>query len=326
MPTEGAAGMTEESSEGSLFEPGTADPTPPPPPLEDGTAPAPPSEAGPTPPKRPGTRMFLFVAAAIVVVGGLIGVAIASGGGGKPTASGKSSPSPSPNVGSPVGLFAEADTAPIGVKLTWSAPSGKTKVIGYLVYRNGTQIGSVPADTTTYTDTNVIPGEAFTYGVVTRGAGFVQSERTSAVVEVPVPALSTARLDGIFDVTAKTVSQSGYVGKLGTLKIGWSFRPNCHTGPCGVHWSDITSESLRAILARRGKVYSGTDEGKFFGRCGRTTLPSTLTIKIRVTKAEIVVGEWRAVRFTGTLKESHTARLGCVSGGATFLIRGTLAD
>jgi hypothetical protein len=318
--------MTEESSEGSPSQPAAgapAPPAPPAPPLEGSTAPAPPSEAGPAP-KRLRTRTALFVAAAIVVIGGVIGVAIASGGSSKPAAS--SSASPSNKVGSPLGLIGEADTAPIGVKLTWSAPRGKAKVLGYLVYRNGTQISSLPADTTTYTDTNVIPGEAYTYGVVTRGAGFIQSERASSVVEVPIPALSTARVDGVFDVTAKTVSQSGYVGKLGTLKLGWNFRPNCHTGPCGVHWSDITSGSLRAILARRGRVYSGTDEGKFFGHCGRTTLPSTLTIKIRVTKAEIVVGEWRAVRFVGTLKESHSARLGCVSGGATFLIRGNLAD
>jgi hypothetical protein len=319
--------MNDQSSDGVGSQPTSAEAAPlPPPPIDAGTLRPASSETAPPPPKRPRTRTILFVAVALVVVGGLIGVAIASGGSGRPGASSKASAPPTGKVGSPVGLIGEADTAPIGVKLTWSAPAGKVKVLGYLVYRNGTQIGSVPADTTTYTDTNVVPGEAYTYGVVTRGAGLIQSDRATAVVEVPVPTLSAARLDGIFDVTAKTVSQSGYQEKLGTLKIGWSFRPNCHFGPCGVHWSDVTSDSLRAILARRGKVYSGTDEGKFFGRCGRTPLPSTVRIKIRVTKADIVVGEWRAVRFVGTLKESHTARLGCVSGGATFLIRGTLAD
>ncbi|HEY3209849.1 MAG TPA: fibronectin type III domain-containing protein [Actinomycetota bacterium] len=256
---------------------------------------------------------------------GIIAIAVASGGGGKPTEARPSGPA-SRSVGSPVGLTVKADTAPIGVTLTWGAPSGKAEILGYLVYRNGTQIGSVPADTTTYTDTNVMPGETYTYGVVTRGGGFVRSERASAVVEVPVPGLAAARLEGVFDVTAKTISQSGYVGKLGKLNLGWSFHPNCHTGPCGVHWSDVTSGSLRAILARRGTTYSGTDEGKFIGRCGRTRLPSTLTIKLRVTRAEVVIGEWRAVKFVGTLKESHPAQLGCVGGGATFLIKGTLTD
>lgn len=259
-----------------------------------------------------------------MIVAGIVAVAIASGGGEETAAS--SSPSPSRGVGSPVGLTVKADIAPISVMLMWAAPSGKLKILGYLVYRNGTQIGSVPADTTTYTDTNVTPGEAYTYGVVTRGAGFVTSDRASALVEVPIPALSAARLDGVFDVTAKTVSQSGYIGKLGKLRLGWSFRPTCHTGPCGSGWSDVTSRSLGAILARRGANYSGTDQGKFIGHCGRTRTSSTLSIRIRVTKADVVVGEWRATRFVGTLKESHPSQLGCVSGGATFLIRGTLAD
>jgi hypothetical protein len=262
---------------------------------------------------------------AFVVVAGIIAVAVASGGGGK-TTSAKPGPAASPNVGPPLGLAGAADTGSIGVTLTWSAPTVKTEILGYLVYRQGTQIASVPADTTTYTDTNVTPGEVYTYGVVTRGTGILRSDRASATVEIPVPALTAARLEGVFDVTAKTVSQSGYVEKLGKVSLGWSFEPNCHTGPCGVHWADITSGSLRAILARRGKNYSGTDDGRFIGRCGSARLSSTLAIKIRVTKAEVVVGEWRAVRFVGTLKESHPSRLGCVSGGATFLVRGTLAD
>jgi fibronectin type III domain protein len=296
-------------------------------PIEAGPATEPqarPSEGGPPPPKSR-TRNVLILVGILVIVLAVMAVAIAVGGGGTPAKS-SSRPSPSPGVGSPLGLAGTVATGSIGVTLTWSAPAGKAEILGYLVYRQGTQIASVPADTTTYTDTNVIPGEAYSYGVVTRGTGIQRSDRASAAVEVPVPALSTARLDGVFDVSLKTVSQSGYVGKLGKLDLGWSFRPNCHTGPCGVHWADVTSGSLRAILARRGKNYSGTDDGQFIGRCGSARLPSTLSIKIRVTKAEVVVGEWRAVRFVGKLKESHPSRLGCVSGGATFLITGTLAD
>jgi hypothetical protein len=319
--------MTDDSPEGSIH-PAIAHESPPspPPPSEVEAAPPGSSPLAPAPQKRSGARAIAIVVVAVVLVAGIIAVAVASGGGGKTTSTAKPKPAASPRAGPPLGLAGTAATGSIGVTLTWSAPAGKAEILGYLVYRQGTQIASVPADTTTYTDTNVIPGEAYAYGVVTRGTGILRSDRASATVEVPVPALSTARLDGVFDVSLKTVSQSGYVRKLGKLNLGWSFRPNCHTGPCGVHWADVTSGSLRAILARRGKNYSGTDDGQFIGRCGSARLPSTLSIKIRVTKAEVVVGEWRAVRFVGTLKESHPSRLGCVSGGATFLIRGTLAD
>jgi hypothetical protein len=313
--------MTDESPESSIHpaidhEP---PPSPPPPPPASAveTVPLVPAEPVPSPPKRSPARTIAIVVVAIMVVAGIIAVAVASGGGGTQTKA-TARPAPSPTVGLPVALGGTAKAAPLGVTLTWSAPSGETEILGYLIYRDGTQVGTVPGSTTTYLDTNVTPGETYTYEVVTRGEGIQRSERVTTEVEVPVPSLSQARLEGPFDVHARTRSQRGYVGKLGKFTMGWDFEPKCHFGACATRWTDFTNEGLSSVLTRVGARYSGSDTGKFTGRCGRVVGTSTITIKIRVTKAEAVAGEWRAVKLVGTMTESHPAQFGCVSGGATF--------
>lgn len=313
--------MTDESSEGPP--PASIEGGPPPPPPHSETAAPPAAEAALLPPKKPRARTFAIIAAAIVVLAGIIGIAIASGGGGKSSPSG---PASTPTVGLPVALAATAKAAPLGVTLPWSQPTGEAEILGYLIYRDGTQVGTVPASTTTYVDTNVVPGETYTYEILTRGEGIMRSGRVSAQVEVPVPALSLARLEGSFDVHAKTRSQSGYVGKLGKFTLAWDFEPTCHTGACATRWIDLSNKGLRAILTRRGARYAGSDRGKFTGRCGRVVGTSTVRIKMRVTKAEARGGEWRAVKLVGTMTERHPAQLGCVSGGATFSITLNLVE
>jgi len=289
------------------------------------TPPSTTSEAAPQLPKGSRTRTFAIVGVAVAVVAGIIAVAVASGGGGTSTGT-RPTPATSPSVGLPVGLAATARGAPSGVTLTWSGPSGKAEITGYLIYRDGTQVGIVPASTTTFLDANVIPGQTYTYEVQTRGAGILRSGRVSAQVDVPIPALSLARVEGSFDVHAKTRSQRGYVGKLGKFTLGWDFAPICPTGACVTRWTDLSNKGLKAVLTRRGAKYSGSDKGKFTARCGRVVVTSTVAFKIRVTKAEARGGEWRAVRLLGTMTEHHAAQLGCVSGGAVFSITLTLVD
>src|SRR5262249_24635199 len=76
------------------------------------------------------------------------------------TGSSSTTPPPPP---SPTNLLIGA-VSPSGVNLLWTAsPSGT--VLGYRVYRNGTQIATVTATSTGYSDTSLAPSTTYTYNV-----------------------------------------------------------------------------------------------------------------------------------------------------------------
>jgi len=282
---------------------------------------------GPPPPKRSLTRLFLVGGAIVVILGIVIGIVVASGGGGEtPLAdlsSGPATPAPSPTVAPPVGFTAKGQKVPFGVVLTWSAPTGQA-VQGYRIYRESVQIAAVPSETTTYTDSNVKPGKSYTYEIVTRGDGLVQSARVSSIADVPIPPLSSARLKGTFNAKMKTTSQSGYTSNLGSFTLGWNFKPKCGEGSCDVTWKDLSYKDFKTTLDRKGVNYSGSDSGTFFGTCGGAKGTSTLTLTLHVVKAKVIDGEWRATKLEGILVESHASAFGCVSGGAHFSVTATL--
>jgi hypothetical protein len=174
-------------------------------------------------------------------------------------------------------------------------------------------------------DSNVAPGETYTYAILTRGEGIEQSDKVSTDVNVPVPSRASARLDGTFSVKFKTTSQTGYVGSLGTFTLGWKFSPKCDSGSCNVTMKDVSIKDLKTTLTRKGASYSGADSAKFIGSCGGVADSSDLIIDFKVVKARIISGEWRATKVTGTVVESHPSVRGCTSGGAHFTITGTYA-
>jgi hypothetical protein len=74
----------------------------------------------------------------------------------------------------PTGLSASQQTSTT-VSLTWVAPSaGTNNIANYIIYRNGTQVGT--SSTTTYTDTNLTPSTTYSYTV----AASLQSSGVSA--------------------------------------------------------------------------------------------------------------------------------------------------
>jgi len=286
--------------------------------------PAPVPEVGggpPSPPRRSGKKLLAIAVAVLLLAGAIVGGALAARGGGKKAAP---SGSPSPTIGAPIGLAATVTVAPFAVTLSWTAPTGDTRILGYKIFRDDLEIAAVPGDTTTYTDPNIFPGKVFTYHVVTRGDGTVESERVSTQANVPTPPLSAARVAGVFNVKAHTMSQSGYIDPLGNFTVGWRFAPKCEQGACWVVWSDLTEKTLKTTLKRKGANYSGSDTGKFIGHCGKVLGNTTVTIAFHVAKARARDGEWVATKLVGTLTEHHASQLGCTSGGATFNVTATL--
>ncbi|MFJ6902893.1 glycoside hydrolase family 6 protein [Streptomyces griseoluteus] len=78
----------------------------------------------------------------------------------------------------PTGLTVSATTAD-SVSLTWRASTDNTGVTGYDVYRAGTKAGSVTG--TSYTDTGLAAGTAYTYTVKARDAAGNVSAASAAV-------------------------------------------------------------------------------------------------------------------------------------------------
>jgi hypothetical protein len=289
--------------------------------VDSGPQPVPPEGAGSTGPAtgRRRRRIILVLTGVLVVAGAAVSVAIALGGGGPGETT---SAAPSLAVGSPVGLSAAADAMPLNVTLSWAPPAGGSPVVGYRVYREGVQIAAVPSSATMYVDTGVAPLRTYTYEVLTRGGGTLESDRVSVQVEVPAPPLQAARLRGRFEVKVKVRSQYGYE-KLTGFTTHWEFDPKCDVGACDVIWKDLVNPKFKATLERNGARYAGSDLGKF-GSCSGVRGNSTFEVRFRVKQARYEVGEWRAVKLVGTLEESHDAQSGCGGGGASFSITATL--
>jgi Fibronectin type III domain len=314
-----------------------SEPRPPPPDPVPPRADATPDSVAPggsVPPTRGRSpRRGLLIGGAIAaIVAVVVAVVIVSGGGDEeplaaaspPATFAAPSPSPSPTVGPPLGFTAKGKAVPFGVVLTWSAPAGQS-VQGYRISRGHLAIATVPSGETTYTDTNVKPGRTYTYGIVTRGTGILESDQVTTEVDVPVPPLSSARLEGNFNAKLHSTSQSGFSGDVGDLAEGWNFKPKCKEGACDVTWKDLHYKELKTVLARKGAGYKGSDSGKFFGQCSGVVGVSSVALELHVVKGRVIGGEWRATKLEGTLVESHPSSLGCVSGGVTFTATVTYA-
>jgi hypothetical protein len=227
-------------------------------------------------------------------------------------------PASSPlSLPAPVGLLATTGT--LSVTLSWSEPSQGSSVTRYDIYRDGSPLSSVTAPTTSYTDQSVVPGKTYVYEVEAFAHG-VASSRVSTVVKAGVPRLASASVEGVFDVSAKTVSESGFSNHVGGFTLGWVLTPKCGKGTCDVALSDLNMKDLRATLHRKGGTYSGSASAKLGDTCQKVQVASSLTIQFRIVKADAVDGVWKAVKLAGTLTQRDPAGLGCGSSTATFAI------
>jgi hypothetical protein len=208
------------------------------------------------------------------------------------------------------------------VVLSWSAPTGSAKIVGYEVRRNGKPLEAISADETTLTDFDVGPGRSYTYEIRSHGPGGF-SDPLSTDARIAVPPLRAARLEGDFGVKAKVVDQSGYTKFEGST-FGWQFRPKCGKGPCNVVWRDVTDKHMHALLKRKQTRYSGSYTGLFLVKCGGTRSTSNVELSLKVVKARAIAGEWRATKLTGTLSSSESAQFGCVGSHAVQSVKGKL--
>src|SRR5439155_26256569 len=134
-------------------------------------------------------------------------------------------------------------------------PPGGTKVNTYSVFRDGTIVTTVTAPTTTYTDTNVSPGRAYTYEVDAQ-SGKTISGKVSVQVTTPVPKLTDGRLAGVFNLKAHVISSSGFASLNSNITLGWRLTPKCSSGACNVGWAEIGQNSFKGTFKRNKGSYS----------------------------------------------------------------------
>jgi hypothetical protein len=257
---------------------------------------------------------------ALIIGGALAAVVLAVGGDEA------AQPAPAPPIVLPPESFDAQREGLLAVRLSWSRPTGGVKIDHYDVYRNGSKLITLSDVGTTYVDDNVRPGREYTYEIEARGTAGgkeLTSERMSTTFTTPIPALKKARVAGDFSVKVKTLSYSGY-DEYETPTYGWHIEPKCRTGACNVAWKDLHEKGIRAVLKQKGRRYTGSYSGFFFGFCGDTRGSSSVKIDLKVAKAKAIGGEWLATKLVGRVDQSAPAQLGCVSSRATQAVTAKL--
>jgi hypothetical protein len=132
---------------------------------------------------------------------------------------------------------------------------------------------------------------------------------TTTAEEEPPPTLANARLAGKFRVTMRTISVSRHsesqVGSWGTETQ--RFVPQCSSGAC---WAKATIPGMKTIrLARSGATYYGSF--RWTPRCSGLPYPSLAKVRLHVTKAATINGEWRVTKWQGTTVYTHRGTKTC---------------
>ena len=207
--------------------------------------------------------------------------------------------------------------------LTWRAPDGVT-IDHYEVRRNGVTIdGDVSA--TTFSDVDVEPGARYRYSVVGVDAGGVATGEATASIRTDEPKLSLARLEGSFVVRMVVDRASGTADPVQGGAISFTFDPACRAGPCPVGWS-VRRAKTDGTLRRDDAVYTAKLSTPLFIRnCHGDVVEEALVVRLRVTRAAPLDGEWRATKFEGSISEV-SAYGGCLTATIDWRVHGSLQN
>ncbi|MEA2554858.1 MAG: hypothetical protein QOI60_189 [Actinomycetota bacterium] len=210
-----------------------------------------------------------------------------------------------------------ADPSKWQAVIRWSAP--ETAPDHYEVVRNDKTIAK-DVTGTSYVDTTAEPATHYRYRVEAVDASGVSGPPMNAATKTGTPPLSGARLDGKFlavlSLTSSTLSGMGSGGER------WVFGARCGSGPCDVSFSRGSSST--GTLKQTGANYAGTMSIPFhIGNCSGAAVNESVTIRLTVSDAAVVHGEWRATHITGTTHE-YLSYSGCVPASADYSVKGSV--
>ena len=264
------------------------------PPLPSGLGPAAPPGAPLTPQRRRRGRAVPAGIALLVAVGLITGLVIWA-------------PWKSPPLLRPTGLTAGSLTTD-SVAFHWSSPATGPLPDKYLILYNGEVIGSVPGTVTSYRTTGLAPDTPYQYRLVAERGGKRSAQSSVLTMRTAIPPVSAARWQGSWTVAAKITRGSSTINGPKRFTETWLASPQCATGPCPVRLSvSINGHSFKVTMARAGAVYRGKTTKNVFP-CGKgaNSFPvrSGLTIRVKLTKAQVVNEAWTAAAWHGTVQVS----------------------
>jgi hypothetical protein len=283
----------------------------------------------PPPPPPVSRRRRRLVLIGIVVIGALVGGAVAfavtRGPSGPPDAPG--------DVRATANTCAPPKCKRIAVSatVTWSAPSTGSTVTGYAVLRDGQALPStIAAGTTRYQDATINLGQQYEYQVVAHSGHGDSPASAQVVAKVPLPPLGDAQLTGAYRVKL-TLESSSNIDEVEGIKNPspgdtrsetWVFSISCaaDAGACPTAWN-----SRKPPLRPRGLKYSGSVRS-VSALCGSGSsavrAPSYSIMRLKVTRASELGDSWTVASFVGTYAVSFSCPGGLASVGR-FTVRGS---
>ena len=207
--------------------------------------------------------------------------------------------------------------------LTWTAPDGIT-IDHYEVRRNGVTIDR-DVTTATFSDVDVEPGARYRYAVVGVDADGVATGEATTSIRTDEPKLALARLEGSFVVRMVVDRASGTTDPVRGGDISFTFDPACRSGPCPVGWS-VRRARTDGTLRRDDAVYTAKLRTPLFIRnCHGDVVDEALVVRLRVSRAAALDGEWRATKIEGSIREISSYG-GCLTATIDWNVHGSLQN
>ena len=219
------------------------------------------------------------------------------------------------------------------IQVAWTASTDNRSIAGYRVYRDGSAVADVDADTTTWTDSGLVTGSTHGYQVDAVDAAGNRSAESATVngqTQVPAPTTTTFTVDA--DAYTNSGSPNSKYGSATSLRLDGDPEVDSwlHFTVSGLQ-PTITSAVLR-IYANQ-KNASGFDvhttatpwsestltfaNAQSFGPVAATSDPTTVSGWVEVPVAAVVTGNGDVTLVltqTGPTAVSYASR---ELGGAT---------
>jgi serine/threonine protein kinase len=207
-----------------------------------------------------------------------------------------------------------------GLVIRWAGPASGPQPDNYEIFRDGTQVGTVLGNETSFTVNGLAPATSYGFAVVAVRNGTSSAASQTATIETP-PAVSNAVLSYDGPVTEKMVSiippAPGWTFKLGATKTDtWKISPDCVSGPCTVTLAGAyNGVTYTTTLNRSGGTYTGSTTLNDYFYCVNTSdsYSATLSISITVSNAATQGSVWTATAFTGQETINAPAFQTCVA-------------
>lgn len=212
---------------------------------------------------------------------------------------------------SPVGLRIGAVTT-TSITIRWSPPPDAPQPDRYVIQRDGSDVGTVLGDTTSYRDTGLDRGSSYVYRVAAIWNGNT-SETTPVLTGRTL--LSSAPLQGSWTATVKNTKTPGGSIEVGdTARSTWTFTPKCSGSDCPVVVKGrFLGDAFSTTLTRDGSTYTGKTKVSVM-RCGSLPIggPSiTSTLTIHLSKGKVGGdGLWTSWNGHVTMNSPYTEGIG----------------